>query len=273
MDKIEENNIITEQKTKKIVWKVLLIFTLAIIFICGVVFLFNYDIAYDDNSGAGWLPPSFSVIFLYFIFSVISIVAAIILKIVYKKRVSIISLLAVAIIMPIICYKFNYNTLKKDGALYPLVDEGGIFHFIAIKDFNFDGMNDERYHILYDERRDSARYGGHFNDKIIDYIDTVAIGTGPALNASCSYDWEEKVIELLLNRDNIVYKEIIVTVAFQEASVANRTSFYLNNSELIPDEISEKSVTFIFDAETCANWQSASEVEIIEIPFEYIVMD
>ena len=75
-----------------------------------------------------------------------------------------------------------------------------------------------------------------------------------------------------LNRDNIVYKEIIVTVAFQEAAIAKKTSFYLNNLELTPDETSEKTVTFIFDAETCANWQSVSEVEFIEIPFEYIVM-
>ena len=29
---------------------------------------------------------------------------------------------------------------------------------------------------------------------------------------------------------------------------------------------------FIFDAETCANWQSESEVEFIKIPFEYVVM-
>ena len=269
---MEENNIITEQKNKNIIWKVLLIFALAIILICGAVFLFNYDIAYDDDSGAGWLPPSFGVIFLYFILSVISIVAAIILKIVYRKRVSIIWLLAAAIFVPILCYQFNYNTLKKDGALYSLVDEGGIFHFIAIKDFNFDGMNDERYHVLYEERRYSSRYGGHFNDEIIDYIDTVAIGTGPALNAFCFYDWEDKVIDLHLNRDNIVYKEIIVTVAFQEAAVAKKTSFYLNDFELTPDKTSEKTVTFIFDAETCANWQSASEVEFIEIPFEYIVM-
>ena len=75
-----------------------------------------------------------------------------------------------------------------------------------------------------------------------------------------------------LNRDNIVYKEIIVTVAFQEAAVAERTSIYLNNLELTPDKTSEKTLTFIFDAETCANWQSAAEVDSIKIPFEYIVM-
>ena len=269
---MEENTIITEQKNKNIIWKVLLIFALAVIFICGVVFLFNYDIAYDDDSGAGLFPPSFGVIFLYFILSVISIVAAIILKIVYRKRLSIFLLLVVAVIMPIMCYQFNYNTLKKDGVLYPLVDKGGIFHFIAIKDFNFDGMNDEQHHILYDERRYSSRYGGHYDDEIIDYIDTVAIGTGSALNAFCFYDWEEKVIDLHLNRDNIVYKQIIVTIAFQEEATAKKTSFYLNDLELTPDETGKKTVTFIFDTETCANWQNSSEVEFLKIPIEYIVM-
>lgn len=266
---MEENNITTEQKNEKIIWKVLLIFALAIILICAAVFLFNYDTAYNDDSGAGWLPPSFGVIFLYFILSVVSIIAAITLKVVYRKRVSIFSLFAAAIILPIMCYQFNYNTLKKGGALYPLVDEGGIFHFIAIKDFNFDGMNDEEHHILYDERRYSCRYGGHFDDEVIDYIDTVAIGTGPALNAFCFYDWKTKVIDLHLNRDNIVYKEIIVTVAFQEKSTAKITSFYLDDVELIPDKTSEKTFTFIFDAETCANWQNESETEFIEILIEY----
>lgn len=61
-----------------------------------------------------------------------------------------------AVLLPTLCYQFNYHAFGKDGFLYPLVDKGGIFHFIVIGDYNFDGMNDELYHVKYDERDVSA---------------------------------------------------------------------------------------------------------------------
>ncbi len=62
-----------------------------------------------------------------------------------KNRVQIWALLLVSVFIPIFCYNFNYHTFKKGGMLYPLMDEGGIFHFIEIEDYNFDGITDKYY--------------------------------------------------------------------------------------------------------------------------------
>ncbi len=265
----ETNQIDGKEKSKSIIWKVLLIFALAIIIVCGIVFLFNYDIAYD-NSGF-WLPQRFAVIVYYFFILLVSVIAAVLLKLVYKKRASISLLLVTAIILPIMCYQFNFHTLKKDGLLYPLVDEGGIFYFIAIKDFNFDGMNDELYHNLYEERSDSWVCGGHFDDSIIDNISTEVVGIGIGLDGYSSYDWEERVINLHLHRDNVEYTKVTVCVTFQDSETMMKTLFYIDGVEQKPQKTGDKAVTFVFDAETCANWQSNEDKDYFEILIDYVV--
>ncbi len=188
---------------KHITWKVLGIFAVVVALVCGVVFLYNYGIAYDDNM-EGWIPPSFAVVYYYFCVAVVAIIVSVFLKSIWKNRVRFWLLFLASVLIPIICYQFNYHTLKKDGILYPLVDEGGIFHFMAIGDYDFDGMNDEQHHRLYEEREYSSRYGGHFDDTIIDYIDTTAVGTGPSLSGTfCFYDWEERTIDLHLDKTGV----------------------------------------------------------------------
>lgn len=268
-------DIIKNENTNKkphTAWKVLGIFLCALIIVCGFVFIFNYDIAYDDNADGGWIPPSFAVVVFYFWIVITSIIAAIILKIVFRKRVSLWVLLLVSVFVPIICYNFNYHSLKEDGYLYPLVDEGGIFHFIAIGDYNFDGMNDELHHFLYEEREYSMRYGGHFDDTVIDYIDTSAIGTGSGLSGCfCFYDWEERVIELFLDNDSVELKQVEITVAFQEPAMAHNVSFYLGDSMLSHTVNKDNTISIVFDADTCLDLQSRLGGENRYIPIKYVV--
>lgn len=66
---------------------VLGIFALVIIFICGALFIFNYNLAYDDDSGAAWLSPRVAFIIWQYILAILFIFAAIVLKIFLKKRV------------------------------------------------------------------------------------------------------------------------------------------------------------------------------------------
>ncbi len=252
--------------------KVLGIFALTIILVCGFVFIINYNFAYDDDTGGGWIPPSFGVVFYYFLLAVASIITSIILKVVLKNRVRLWALLLSAILLPIICYNFNYQSLGKDGFLYPLVDEGGIFHFIVIGDYNFDGMNDEQYHLLYDERQYSSRYGGHFDDTIIDYIDTTATGTGGGLSGCHSfYDWEDRTIELFLNKDSVKLKQVKILVAFQEPSMAHNVSFYLDDSKLNHTVSKYNTVSIIIDADTCSDLQNRIGGENRYIPIKYVV--
>lgn len=271
-----KENIKNENKNNQqhIAWKVLGIFALVMFLICGFVFIFSYNSAYDNHPGAGWLPPSFSVIVWYFLLAIVFIFVAIVLKIVLKKRVRIWTLLLSAVLLPILCYHFNYHAFDKDGFLYPLIDKGGIFHFIVIGDYNFDGMNDELYHIKYDERRHSTRYGGHFDDKIIDYIDTNAVGTGGGLSGChCFYDWEERVIELYLDNDSVKLKQVEILVAFQEPSMAHNVSFYLDDSKLNYTVNNNNTVSIIFDADTCSDLQNRLGVENRYIPIKYVVSE
>lgn len=270
MDANNQNK--TDVKQSHVKWRALAIFAATLIIICGLVFLFKYDIAYDDLTDGGWLPPSIEVIVIYIFWAILALIASFLLKIFLKERVSIISLLLASVFIPIICYNFNYHTLKKEGPLYFLVDDGGIFHFITIGDYNFDGINDKRYHILYDERKYSSRYGGHFDDTIIDYIDTFAIGTGGGLSSChCFYKWEERYIMLFLDEVSVKLKQVEILVAFQDGVKAENVSFYLDDYKL--DHIVNKnnSISLIFDADTCLELQNRLIGEEWYIPIYYIV--
>ncbi len=274
MEIFMEENIKNENKTNQqhITWKVLGIFALVAILICSSFFIFNYNSVYDNDANGGWLPPSFVFIVWQYLLAVIFIIAAIVLKLIFKKRVRVWILLLASVIIPIICYNFNYHAFGEDGFLYPLVDEGGVFHSIVIGDYNFDGINDDEYHILYEERTVSSRYGGHFDDTIINYIDTNATGTGGGLSGChCFYDWEKQVIELFLNEDSVVLKQVEILVAFQDASMAQNVSFYLDDSKLKHTLKGNYTVSIIFDADTCLKLQKRLGGEERFIPIKYVV--
>ena len=97
-------------------FKIFLLFSVAIIVLCAIVFICNYDIAYDKDAGAGYFSPSDAVIFKYILVSLAAVIGAIVLKIVFKRRVAILFLLVLSIVLPILCYHFNYRHFKE----YPL---------------------------------------------------------------------------------------------------------------------------------------------------------
>lgn len=254
-------------------WIVLGVFAATLAILCGLIFLFNYEIAYDDYSGAGWLPPSVAVIYYYFLLTLFFFFLAFCLKLIFRKNIYLWTLLLTTLLLPILCYQFNYHTLKKDGPLFPLVAEGGIFHFIAIGDFNFDGINDKEYHRLYEERTYSLKYSAHPND-ILQHISTTAIGTGPSLESCfCFYDEEKSSIDLHLNKNGVELKQIELIVYFSDPQMGEKISFYeIHESGAIlhPHTINEDgAVVLRFDADTCLNWQTNSEKDYITILLQY----
>ena len=97
-------------------FKICLLFSAAIIVLCAIIFICNYDIAYDKDAGAGYFSPSDAVIFKYVMVSLAAVISSIVLKIVCKRRVAILFLLVLSIVLPILCYHFNYRHFKE----YPL---------------------------------------------------------------------------------------------------------------------------------------------------------
>ncbi len=246
------------------------IFALAVILICGVVFLYGYKDVYDDNAGAGYIPPSFAMVFYYFIIANLAVAAAIVIKCVCKKRASILSLLLTAVLLPILCYQLNYHAFKKDGIMYPLVDEGGMLRFITIQDFNFDGMNDEEHHLRYDERR-------FFNlssleHDVIKSVRCDVVGMGLRLeHTHCNYQRRRESIMISLQKDDAEYKSISVTLTFHDPETAENISFYLDDKKLEHTLNENDTVTLTFDAETCASWQKTADKYYIEVYIKYVL--
>lgn len=254
--------------SKKTPWIILAIFAVSIVLLCEFIFLYHYEIDYY----ASILDHRETEILQCFFVGAAFLVLAICLKCIFLKRVYLWALLLTAVLLPVLCFQFNDHTLKKDGILSPLVEKGGILHFLTIHDFNFDGMNDEEYHRLYEERSYSSRYSAYPNDTI-QLIQIKAVGIGPGLEGCfCFYKEEKKSIDLHFQTDiELNYIEVIVD--FRDPSMAERVSFYEMKEDkriLHPHTVNEDGAAVLrFSAETCLAWQNESENMYIKIPFQY----
>ncbi|MBQ8605781.1 MAG: hypothetical protein IJ408_03510 [Clostridia bacterium] len=250
-------------------WIVLLVFSLAVMLICGWTFISNYSYAYDESTDGGFFPPSFGVIIYFFFIVIVAMFAAVVVKMIFRKNASVWALLAAAVVLPILCYHLNYHTLKEGAILYPIVNKGGPLHFLAIGDYNFDGMNDEEHHRLYEERKYSSGYGGSPDDTELDGITVEAIGTGGALVSTyADYKEDKNAIHLHLSKKGVTYKEIKLTIDLKNPEDAQKISFYLGG-QLNHAVNDDGSVYMIFDESACAGFQSASKDEFIELIIKY----
>ena len=253
------------------------IFYVVIVLICNAIFLCGYKSVYNTDTGGGFLSPHdgvwFCHIFLSIAFAFAAVVFGFVLRGYFQRHVSIWKLLIPAVLLPMFLYGFNYLSFHKNGPLHFMVDEGGIFHFIVIGDYNFDGMNDEEYHRLYEEREYRTGAYSSLDDSLVDYIGTVAIGTGAGLHGChCSYDWEDKVILWFLNKeDSVRLKQIEITATFRDPSLANDVSFCLDRSELNYTVKKNGKVSIFFDADACLALQNRLSEESRYIPIKMVV--
>ena len=258
-------------KTERIIFCV---FVSIVVLLCLWIFLRNYDSVYNDYSGAGWLPPSFGVAaFYHVILPFWAALAVGFLKLVFvsiEKKIRVWHLLLTALILPILCYHINYHALKEDGVLHPVVDDGGILNFIVIGDFNLDGMNDELYHRLYDEREYAMSYGT--DEGYVDMVKTKTIGVGDVESCFASL-YVNNIIKLHLDRDDVTIRSIEMTVTFFDSSLAEKVSFFEISPDgdiPIPHTVNaDGTVSLAFDADTCAEWQETSEKEWVKIQLRY----
>jgi len=256
----------SEERQAKASWRIVGYFSLAITLICFFVFLYNYSDAYST--------PEFSIfkyvmVGHYILLAIFFLFCAVIVKLIFGRRVRLSLLLLSAVLLPTVLYNVNKHTLKEGAVFHFLVEDGGLLHFIPNHDFNFDGMNDEQYRLYYEEREESSGYGGHYNDKYVRLIDTRATGTGAGLNCTfCFYDWEKQIIDLFLEKD-VRYKEIRIKVIFRDPEFTEKVSFYLDGRKLDGEIINDITVLIVFDEKICRGWQINSEKDSITIPIEY----
>ncbi len=247
----------------------LAVFSIALILICGIIFLYNYRVAYSGDI----LPGSIGIFIYYIVLTVVFILIAVALKTILGNQIRLRWLLLTSLILPFLCFHFNMISYNRDGGfLYPLVDDGGVFHFIVNHDFNLDGINDEDYHLAYDVREYSTCDAGGSGEIYIDHVHTKGVGIGPRLNGTFSnFDDEKRTIELHCAKYNVEFKYIQLDIGFKDPETAKRISFYTNGSKIIHKINKDNTVTIVFSAENCAEFQRKSDNEFVEVLIKYTI--
>lgn len=208
------------------------IMSAVIVLVCGFVFLYQYRIAYDGHTGGGFIPPSFGVVINYAQIAFFAIIAAVCVKLIMKKNVSLLAMLLIALILPILCNNVNKYVFHKNSPLYPLVDEGGILHFIVLRDFTFDGIDDEINRLNTVERTHGQLCGSLSDDKVLKNVQMRAHGKGTGLErvTVISFSrWKEQITSVSINDDGyeLSLTKLELTFNFWNTSDGERARLYL----------------------------------------------
>lgn len=248
------------------------VFALVIMVVCFVFFIFNYKAAYSDSTDGGFISPSFGVKFYHAVIAVIFIGIALFVRAIWENDVKMLPFVLLSLILPFLCYFSNYNSFDKDGALYSLVDEGGMLHFIIIGDYNFDGINDERYHRTYDER--THKTCGSTYEGVVRCVDITATGIGYSLDATlCSINTDKSQLRLSLEK-TVEYKSIELEIKLEEGRDPSDISFFMSDTETeteLPFTVRDGRIIIGFDAEACKEFQNSSENRYIHKTIKYRV--
>ena len=260
-----------EKKINKVGIIVPVIFAVIIFLICVFIFIADIKYAYSSNTGGGFIPESFVVVVKYFWVWAIGVILAPFIALILAKRVKILPMLAVALLAPILTYQICYHGFK--GPLLPLVEKGGIFHFIAIGDYNFDGMNDKEYHILYDERTTSTGYSTYESEEI-GSVSCAATGTGKGLSGCFSFYYpDKKQITVFVPKNDVTIRKIVLTIRFKESSYKDKMKLYFNelnfDTKGITYGIEGDNMVITFNEEACMNAQKAAERTRNEVKIKY----
>lgn len=266
MDK-RETSLPQEKLSSIVTW----IFSSMILVTCFLTFLFCYESAYD--TGGYYISGRRMVFYYHLLIIIASVLTACVLFAVFKKKLSLRVLLPIAALLPLLCYLVNYHTLKKDGLLYSIVDDGGIFHFIVIGDYDFDGMNDKEHHRLYEERVVSAGCSDTFFREEIHWVDMDTTGIGAGLTGYfCKLDGEERLLSLHL-KTGVEVKKIELEITLADPRLARSFSLYLQTDSgetPVRYTVNENGhISVVFDADTCSEWLKNAKNEFPVMTLRY----
>lgn len=251
----------------KKMWIVYASFIALIVVVCGFVLIYNADTAFDGDAGAGYIPPSFLMIYYTFAISLASVVAAVIMKLI-MPRTKILILLLCALVLPYAQYVLNMSLFK--GALAPTIKEGGAFYFIANHDFNFDGYNDELYQKSFEER--TVKCGYKIYEGPINDIKGRVTGKGKLLGGSSLRLKDENGMVFAAGQDTVISR-VEIDVTFSEKRLAETVKIYLvedGNRTLIDAEMLEGNKRqIILGEDECARIQKENKRLNATFEFEF----
>ena len=225
-------------------------FALLIVIFFTYIFIYDVEMAYDDYTGAGFLPRSWGMLVNAVHTSLGFAALAVVLKMVFSKcRLSI--LLLCALIIPYVQYAVNMYAFQ--GPLASTVEKGGVFYFIVNRDFNFDGYNDEWY------RREHTVREYKDDDPAEDFeVSAKMRGKGAALESSeiwAVYDGAfSRSFHFKGGRSATIY-ELEMKIVFNEESRAQKAKIYRidrGKNELVKTElVGENTLRIVLDEAAC----------------------
>lgn len=253
----------TENKNKyeplKFKTRIYALLSVAIIVICSIMFIYNVRSAYDGSTGGGFYGPAHGVFFLHIIVIIFAVSFSVFLKLVLQNKVALTVLLVLSVSLPVACYTVNYHGFKNDGPLRPLVREGGILRFLAIHDFDFNGVEDAHEKV----RKVSGSQG--CSGERVSGIEYVVEGKGQYTSLGSCYYHEKKSyvsVSMAETEKSATYNYIRFTLTLKNPEDAEKLSIYYLDTKLESKIENAYQVTVTLDSQFCADRQKESDKHI-----------
>jgi len=180
-----------------------------------------------------------------------------------KYRVKFRTLFLTVLLVPLLSGAFHNGLFhKNEGPLHSWVDRGGVFYFLRIGDFDFDGENDRQHRERTTERTEN-KWATYLEEAGIHQIKGTVTGTGLPMLGDLSLWEKNRELRLHLNLDT-EYRRICYTFHFFQPEDAERFQLevkgqnrggecvpvpYTLNYQLIPND--DHTVTLVLDAKDC----------------------
>ncbi len=256
MNEKENKNKYDNLKFKMSVYAIL---SLAIIVVCSIMFIYNVRRAYDGYTAGGFFAPSHGVFFLHIIVAFFAILSSVVLKLIFQNRIALTVLLLLSVVLPVVCYSCNYHAFKNDGPLRPLVRKDGILHFLAIHDFDFNGVCDS-----YEKIRQVSGIQG-CNDERVSRLEYVVEGKGQyTALGSCYFREKKNVISVSMaeSETSATYNYISFTLTLRNPEDTEKLSIYYLDTKLEAKIENAYQITVTLDSEFCAERQKEFDKHI-----------
>jgi hypothetical protein len=238
----EEEPSYAERKKTRRVWLIVYpSFVFAILIFNFIIFLLNTEDAFRPSEPGMWFHSSIIFLFINFGIAALFVVAAIVLKVIFNKKIKISILILCALVLPGLQTSLNFKLFEEGGILHSTIEKGGMFFFVVTRDFNFDGEYAEEYQLLYDDREIILEDEAEQNERPseIERVEARIIGRGTRRMESIYIHYSDKYL------DETEIREIGVSTGYN--STTSSIEIYVTlKASVDPEKIEfvSKSVDF-----------------------------
>ena len=220
-----------KEREKKFTSYWIIYLALAIVIVLSSFFICVFDYQMINDTFGLYVP------FMHIYLFVGAMFVSIILKIVFKKKISILILFLLVTAVVFSSQIFFQTSLDIDGFMYPLLDYNGPLYFLRIGDYDLDGISDIGHHPLEENITKNITYNppnSSDSSVFISGIDYKVTAQSKGDNVGEVYDDSEKhLIVLDLDEDVYLLVSVNIRVYFQDTLMntyfPDKIKFYTSN--------------------------------------------